>query len=749
MERTQKTSPVELLTTRELDILRLIAEGLSDREIAQNLTLARETVKWYNKQIYGKLGVRNRTEATSHANTLGILQDSIQTPGTEEAALPPHSLPTQMTSFVGRQRELAAVIQLLTNGRLVSITGPAGCGKTRLAVQLAHALRAQFKDGIYFVPLAPVASSDNLIWVIAEHLDLQLYPQTDPLQQLLNYFSPKTLLLVLDNFEHLLEGAGQVSSLLQAAPNLRVLVTSRERLNVYGEVNFAIAGLSLSDESSAQPARSEAVELFTQRAQSAAPGLALDFDALAHVAHICQLVEGMPLGIELAATWVDMLSPKEIADEIERSLDILQAELRGLPDTQTSMRASFGRSWHLLDNSQKAVFRRLSVFRAGFTRHSANAVTGVGLRTLQALVSKSLLRYDPTTGRYEIHELLRQYAAEHLVSSGDAHMAYEAHAHYFADFMAERWPQMKGHRQKTALLEIENELENARAAWDYWIQADNIAELRKFLHSFWVVYDIRGWYPAGIKLFERAVEALRYTTTEEAQAVLAWLLTVQGLYHLAGGIYRSVGGPRKGFLLAQEGVQIIERLSGYDEIMIIPLISLFITASQVNEVDIAIAAAQECLELASRIDDEWAVAKAKQFLTIRAIMDTDFPTAERLAHVALDIFQKNGDKWSESVLCIEVLGLLAITQREFDRAIQWIERGLHKAEDIDFKYSQQMAYWQLGFVATLQEDFAQAGKHWRNALELGEVAVGSPILMGFVGTSNSGEWGGRKLVKRS
>jgi predicted ATPase/DNA-binding CsgD family transcriptional regulator len=748
VENLRNIPLVEPLTTRELEILHLIAEGLSDREIAQKLTLALETVKWYNKQIYSKLGVRNRTEAAAQAKSLGVLPNGdLAQAAITRVTLPPHNLPTQMTSFVGRQRELAEVMRLMENGRLLSITGFAGCGKTRLAVEAAHVALPRFKDGVYFVPLAPIASPDNLLWTIAEHLDLQLYPQTEPLQQLIDYFRQKTLLLVLDNFEHLLDGAGLVANILQATPTVRILVTSRERLNLYGEVNYAIAGLSLADDRNSRHPRSEAAELFAQRAQSAAPMLELDAAALDHVVRICQLVEGMPLGIELAATWVDVLSPREIADEIETSLDILEAELRDLPDTQTSMRASFARSWNLLDDSQKTAFRRLSVFRAGFTRHGANAVTEVGLRTLQALVNKSLLRYDPESGRYEIHELLRQYAAEQLISSGDANPAYEAHARYFADFMAERWPQMKGHQQKIALLEIENDFENIRAAWDYWIDVGNIAELKNFLHSFWVIYDIRGWYLAGIHLFERAVEMVRRVATEEAQAVLGWLLAAQGLYSLAGG-FGIAGGPRKGFVLAQEGIQIVERLSGYDEMLIIPLISLFVTASQVNEIDLALAAARDCLEIATRIDDQWAIAKAKQFLTIRAIMDADIQTAERLAREALDTFERNGDKWSESVLCIEVLGLLASTQREFGWAIEWIERGLREAEEINFKYSQQMAYWQLGFVATLQEDYLRAGKYWQKALELGEAAIGSPILMGFVGTSNSGEWGGRRLIDR-
>ena len=757
MESLDDTTLVAALTTREWDVLQLIAAGRSDREIAKELTLALETVKWYNKQIYRKLGVRNRTEAAAYVKAPGDLGADTKMPSEPRTAAeaedlaargtsPPHHLPAQMTSFVGRQREIADARRLLENTRLLSLTGLAGCGKTRLAVRVAYDMLPRFKDGVYFVPLAPVASTGQLLWTIAEHFDLQFHPHSDPLQQLLDYFGKKTLLLVLDNFEHLLDGAKLVASILQAAPAVRILVTSRERLSLYGEVSYTIGGLLLADGDAADDAHSEASELFEQRAQSVAPGLKLDADDLHHVTRICRLVEGMPLGIELAATWVDVLSPSEIADEIENSLDILAAELRNLPDRQTSMRASFARSWNLLHDDQKAAFRRLAVFRGGFTRHSAQAVTGVGLRTLQALVSKSLLRYDPDAGRYDIHELLRCYAQEQLEDSGEAPQVLMDHARYFADFMAARWPQMKGRRQKTALQEIENNLDNVRMAWDYWIEAGNVAELKKFLHGLWVTYDIHGWYLAGINLFERAAEVVRRADVEEAQAVLGWLLAAQGLCYLAGGANRISGVVRKSFDLAQESNRIFERLPDDGKMRIVPLISLFITASQVNEGDIALAAAQKCLEIATRIDDQWAIAKAKQFLTIRAITRADYATAERLGREALDAFRRNGDKWSESVLCIEVLGLLSIALRQFERANAWIEQGLHAAEEIDFKYSQQMAYWQLGFVATLQDDYAHAGACWHKALEFGEVALGSPMSIGFVGTSNSGEWGGRKLL---
>jgi tetratricopeptide (TPR) repeat protein len=240
-------------------------------------------------------------------------------------------------------------------------------------------------------------------------------------------------------------------------------------------------------------------------------------------------------------------------------------------------------------------------------------------------------------------------------------------------------------------------------------------------------------------MFEQGVGVVRSINTEEAQAVMGWLLAAQGLYCVPGGVYSLTGGTKGGYALAQQGIEIVERLNGYEEMMIVPLISLFVTASLKNEVQIAAAAAQECLEVAARLGDGWAIAKAKQFLAIEAIKRTDYEIATRLMHEALASFETNGDKWSESILCIEVMGLLAFTLSQFDRAQRWVERGLQAAEAIDFKYSQQMAYWQLGYAAALQEGYDEAGKYWHKALAIGS---DTPVWQTIIGFSGSGrEWG--------
>jgi DNA-binding CsgD family transcriptional regulator len=231
----------EPLTDREVDILRLLSEGLTNHEIAHELGLALETVKWYNKRIYSKLGVSNRAQAVSHATTLGLLNSARQEQGTA-LALPRNNLPAQVTSFVGRQHEIVEVKRLLQEARLLTLIGPAGSGKTRLALWVASELLPYFADGTYFVPLAAVTEVENILWAVTERVGFQFQPKGKPLTQLLEHFRDRKLLLVLDNFEHLLDGAKVLIDILEASPGVKILVTSRERLNLYGEVVYVVGG---------------------------------------------------------------------------------------------------------------------------------------------------------------------------------------------------------------------------------------------------------------------------------------------------------------------------------------------------------------------------------------------------------------------------------------------------------------------------------------------------------------------------
>ena len=733
----------ESFSERELEILQLLADGLSNREIGLRLSISLDTVKWHNRQIFSKLYVKNRTQAASRAQELGLLVTDSMTTATQIR----HNLPAQVTTFVGREQEVREARRLLSTVRLLTLTGPGGIGKTRLALQLATDVLAEFVDGIFFVPLVAVGASDNVLWAIAEYLDFQFRKSGEPLDQLLEFLEDKRVLLILDNFEHLLGSAGILTTILKRAPHIKMVVTSRERLQLYGEVVLSIQGMALPISNQHHDLRqSESVQLFVQRAHAVDPGLILETTDLQHIARICRLVEGMPLGIELAASWVDSLTLAEIAQEIEQSLDILTTELRDVPASQHSIRAVFERSWNLLSDQQQHAYQKLAVFQHGFTREAAEAITGVNLLTLHSLLRKSLLRYDPQISRYELHELLHHYAVEELVFSGEADAIKQAHAIYFADFMAENWRRMCGSEQREGLAQVEADIDNARTAWHYWIDKGNVEQIIKFFNSFWVVYDIRGWYPAGVELFQQAITMMQSLNTPQAETGLGWLLAVQGLYRVVNGYEREGFVKAKaGFVQAQQGLDML-RLNQRTDMMTVPMINAIIAACHFNERQFARQTAWECLQIAQERDDSWGMAKAQHFLSMMAFDDGDYDAARQLALDALHSSEIVGDRWSKSILCIEVLGLLETVQRDFDAARNWIQQGLEAAEEIDFDYSRQLAYWQFGYVEALQENYSAAARNWQLAKNIGDRIVGLKSIIGFSGTSNAGEWGGRRLI---
>lgn len=725
------------LKAREIEIVRLMELGLTDREIAQRLSLSVNTIKWYNKRIYSVLDVSGRTEAVHQARQLGYLRDGDLGPDSSpESPMIESTLPSQVNSFIGRRQDLQRALDLLRKNRLLTIIGPGGIGKTRLSLQLVNRLNNASLDSVYFVPLEAVSKPESLIWAIAEEIGIRFEPEHPALEQLSAFFSQQKSLIILDGFEVLLAAKNVVASLLESTPQLRILVTSRERLNLYGEATYRLGGLGLAREDDPAAAlQSESVQLFRERAAAVNPSANWDEEDLRFVSRICRLVEGLPLAIELAATWSDVLRPKDMLDEIQESLEFLETQLEGLPSGESSMRITFERSWSRLEPDQQTALRRLSVFRGGFSRESAEAVADVSLRSLQILVNKSLVRYDPATDRYDIHELLRQYAEQRLESSEDFQSTQRSHASFFGRFLAERWPLMKGGRQHPTLLEVDEEFNNALTAWEYWIEEQEVQELAKFLPAFWVIHDIRGWYPSGASLLDEAISVLRTDDSEDAQAWLGWVLAVKGLFTATAG-YRS----REGFELARKGVELLRAL-GRNSQMIVPLISLFVAAVRVGEEREADKAARDCLLVAEELGDEWAMAKGKQLLASRAIVDQDYGRAKDLAQESLKIFEQREDRWSESILCIEVLGLLAISLRDYQLAEQWVQRGLAAAEQIDFQYAIQSAYWQLGYIQALQENFTAAGKFWKKALKSGKASTGGMVMMGFGGSAHGEDWG--------
>ena len=439
---------------------------------------------------------------------------SFATPTPQPIGIPRHNLPEQTTPFIGRETELSDLEKLIADpdNRLISLIGPGGSGKTRLALQIARAQLRSFENGVTFVPLAPLNSAADIVPAIAEAVGFQFFEGLEPREQLLEVFREKQTMLVLDNFEHLLDGAALVGEILRSAPNVTALVTSREKLNLQEEIRFRIEGMDFPEET--QPTSLEdaskysAIRLFLGAARRARPGFELETEELGYVTGICRLVRGMPLAILLAAAWVEMFSPREIAGEVSRSLDFLETGRRDIPERHRSLRAVFESSWRQLSGAERETFKKLAIFRGGFRREAAQAIAGASLQELIALVSKSLLHRDPASGRYEVHELLRQYAEKQLEASGEAETTRYAHGTYYATFMEERLGEMLGPRQTKALNEIEAEFSNVQQAWQWAVARKEYGAIDQASESLFVFSDMRSREHEGVELFGLARERL-------------------------------------------------------------------------------------------------------------------------------------------------------------------------------------------------------------------------------------------------
>ena len=443
------------------------------------------------------------------------------------------------TSFVGREKESTDIQQLLAQPdcRLLTLVGPGGIGKTRLALQLGTLLRDKFARGSFVAYLQPLRSAEFFVSAVADALGISLTGQEAPLVQLAHYLSDKEALILLDNFEHLLDAADQLAILSSSTPHVKYLITSREALHLQEEWLYSVPGLAFpADLATASAGQNDdAVQLFNERAQRVYPHFAPDKEVEA-VIQICRLVEGMPLALELAAAWRKTLNCQAIADEIQGGLAFLTTRHRNVLARHHSMQTVFDQTWQRLNERERAVFKRLSVFRGGFQRDAVVEVTGASLSILSALADKSLLRLD-ANGRYQIHELLRQYAAEQLEQSADDVAQTQAdHAAFYIQFLHQRSRDICGGRQRAALLEIRADLDNIRVAWLWAVAQGDAESLQKGSESLGLYYQFLGGYLEGMMLFSQATEVLQaQPPSEVADRALLGTRMYEAWYHLRFG----------------------------------------------------------------------------------------------------------------------------------------------------------------------------------------------------------------------
>lgn len=452
---------------------------------------------------------------------------------------PALKLPTPSTPFIGRRTEVEQVKSLITKDglRLLTLTGLGGIGKTRLSIQAASEVGEAFPDGVFFVPLASVQSEDALISAVAKAIEFSFYGDDQPRRQLLDYLREKWLLLILDNFDHLLKASGLVAEIIANAPGVKLVVTSRIRLNMQGEQLFPVDGMRIPDaaeaatwddpEEQAKPFSS--MQLFLEAARRVQPNFSLTNENALSVREICQLVQGMPLALELAAAWVELLSPDEIAAEITRSLDFLETDQFDMPDRQRSIRAVFESSQKLLSKAERDAFLSLCVFVGSFSRIAAQQVSGASLRMLLGLANKSWLQ-QTDAGRFQLHELMRQYGEEQIKADKPAWRdAMNRHAEYFACFVNDQSLRMQSPEQVAGVKALAEEVDgNIKKAFDWLVSERRWNDLiESMLLGLFHFGEIRGQTEELTPWFRTARLASASENTPEGRLVSAIFGTLE------------------------------------------------------------------------------------------------------------------------------------------------------------------------------------------------------------------------------
>jgi predicted ATPase/DNA-binding CsgD family transcriptional regulator len=697
---------IEALTEREQEILVCMAEGLSNQEIGNRLHLAGNTVRWYNSQIYSKLAVSNRVEAVNQARALGLLD-------TQTDALPTeckHNLPESVTGFVGRRQEINELRGLLDSKRLITILAPGGMGKTRLSVEVARTRISDFPDGVYFVPLAPLSSPNDIVIAIAEHIGFVFHGENPPSEQLVNFLKDRAMLLVLDNFEHLLDGAGLVSHILKSTPNIKIIVTSRERLNLQGETVYSLSGLEFPTWETLDDALEyDAVELFLQSANRVRSDFELHPDDLGFLAQICQLTAGMPLGIELAAGWVDVLSLERIAYEIQQGIDIFETDMRDVPERHRSLRATFERTWNRLTGDQQAIFSRLSVFRGGFTREAAQAVAGTTIRHLHKLVQKSLIQPE-TNERYHIHELLRQFAAIRLAETDEHAIIEEKHALFFADFMAERNHDIRNKRQIEALRLIDPDFENVRSAWQYIVSHQEWEHVPKLLHSLWFYLDLRARGGRAAELLEPTVTLLHSIASTEISE-----LTLGRVLARLSWFTNDIGSVETAITLCDEALHILRRHDSPEDLLW-TLRTRALLAWMENHSDLMLRFSQEGLAIARLIGEKaWEGGFLIWLGSARIYTDSELALQLCEEGVALvEAFEEHHGLMSG----IHALSIIKELQHDYEQAAYWNDRLRHLTQSLGHIFLNARSYVAQGRILLAQKDHAGARTNLGKGLQL-------------------------------
>lgn len=660
-----------------------------------------------------------------------VESDAIQMrPGT----LP--TLPEAPTPLIGRETELALLRRLLTETWLVSIAGVGGIGKTRLALAAAAEMRRAGREAV-FVPLADLKPESDLSAAIVECLGLQLPIDSDPKTVLLAYLARKKLLLVLDNFEHLLDSADLLSQMHQAAMELTLLVTSRERLRLPGEQLLPLSGLDYPrdwrqgspEHGSTDIDEYPAVQLFLSDARRLMPDYVPDDSAA--LLELCRATDGLPLALELAAAWMETLTLPDLVQKIAQNLDLLAKEEPHRPARHHSMRAVFDTTWQFLDVAEREAFARLSVFSGGFTRQAAESIAGITLSTLSNLVGRYLVQLDHMNGRYMLHELMRQYAAEKLAERPEtAHQIRRRYAGYFCDFLAATYNDLKSANQDEVLSEIRADRANIWTAVQWAATFPGEVSLADAIAPLGDACLLRNWLRDGETLFAQSVRVL--SGYQEQPGLLLSLLHLQ-VWRLLFVYF--LGQPIEA-LLAD-----IERLRAMipQSPALRPVLALYhLTVEELmldtGQREAARVHGEKAVSLYESINDEWGLANALSQLGTVCWNVGAYDAAQNYFEESLVLRRRIGDRRGEAH-SLDRLGLLFMYRGELALGCHYLEQAVYFFNQVDERLGLAGAMENLGSGWLESGRFADAHRQYARAgalfEEMGIRHLGYTILLGL------------------
>ena len=666
--------------------------------------------------------------------------------------------PFPATPLIGREAELASMERLFNDSqcRILTLTGVGGIGKTRLAIEFAVRFPSIFPGGVFYFPLTSVSSPEKIIPAIADVLDFGFSGPTEPKEQLLNYLSSHIMqkaLFIFDNLEHLLlqvpapeekfDVVELISEILRRLPNANILGTSRERLNLHGEWTYELHGLSVPPANFAGRLEEyNSIGLFVNSAQRIKADFHVTDDEQVFIVQICQLVEGVPLAIELAAAWVGVLSCQEIAEEIQSNMDFLTTSMRDIPERHRSIRATFDHSWKLLTDEECWALSQLSIFRGGFDRNAAYQIAGASLPLLASLTAKSLVRRNES-GRYDLHEVVRQYALAHLNDNPSNIGTYERHCEYYLRLVGDREKSLKSAIQQDAIQQLTDEIDNIRAAWAWAISHKKFAQLGQAGRAFGWYFEIAGLLHEGIEQLEILVQCLKAEPQNNPWGrVLGLALVHQALLYFRKGEFENA---RK---IYEESIATL-RPVGDPSLLADGLIFLGIIQHHSGDYVRAKAVLEEGLVLAQAGKERWFEALAIYNLGYIASLLGGYSEGYEQMMAGLATWRALGDP-HVIALGLNFLVPILIRLGLYEEAKAFMQESIALCEQTKNRWGMGTAYSFLGEVYIAEGQYIEAKIQLLKSLEIfSEYTTGWNIARSLTSLGHAARMAGEYIEARN